>query len=286
MCNPRTNGSGNRISFMSFAYPPPSDGKPFRLTLGLRELDPRNWIEFDSGSKDQIAERNALIDTKREIVYQVIEGHQEGINYFCSALEENLRAFHGEHLPQSFSLLGEQDPLLQLARVICEDLCILRKVNGRWILVAGLVIFPSRWDLREKIGLDIDAIHGPVPGYQESLEPVLSDTFDRLKPERPVWRRNWSLHATSKLHEPKFEGETSPIENFWWRTERQTLTKSLDSQFILFTIRNRAEPFSRIKSDPATAQAFAQTLETLTPEMLAYKRIVDEKSGLLDYLRS
>jgi hypothetical protein len=88
------------------------------------------------------------------------------------------------------------------------------------------------------------------------------------------------------LHEPKFEGETSPIENFWWRTERQTLTKSLDSQFILFTIRNRAEPFSRIKSDPATAQAFAQTLETLTPEMLAYKRIVDEKSGLLDYLRS
>ena len=63
---------------MKFAYPPPSDGKPFRLTLGLRELSAENWLEFGEDSKNQIRERNELIDTKREVVYQVLEGYDDG----------------------------------------------------------------------------------------------------------------------------------------------------------------------------------------------------------------
>ena len=57
---------------MSFAYPPPTDGKPFRLTLGLRELDPKDWLESGADSAAQITERNSLIDSKREVLYQEI----------------------------------------------------------------------------------------------------------------------------------------------------------------------------------------------------------------------
>ena len=268
-----------------FAYPPPADGKPFRLTLGLRELDPEHWLEFGTEAEQQIVERNALIDSKRDVVFQVLDGHQEGIAFFVSALIQNLEKFHAQRVP-TLSLDNGENPLLSIGRLICEDLCILRKIDERWMLVAGLVIFPSRWDLREKIGLDIDAIHRPVPGYDKALQPLMSDTFDRLRVDRPTWRRNWSLHASEKLHEPKFEGDVAPPEKFWWRTERQTLTKSTDEQFILFTIRNRAEPLEWIKSDPEAALAFATTLETLSPEMLEYKRIVSEREGLLAFLRN
>ena len=270
---------------MKFAYPPPSDGKPFRLTLGLRELNLENWLEFGEDSESQIRERNKFIDTKREIVYQVLEGYDDGIRYFVEALAANLKQFHPDQISQDFSFTGNE-PLLNVGRLICEDLCILKKINERWILVAGLVVFPSRWDLREKIGLDIDQIHHPVPGYQSALQPLLSDTFDKLKPDRPAWRRNWSLHATAQLHEPRFGGERAPVDQFWWRTERQTLTKSADGQYILFTIRNRAEPLGWIKSDPEASRAFAHTLESLTPEMQGYKRITEQREALLAYLRS
>ena len=165
---------------MKFVYPPPADGKPFRLTLGLRELSPENWLEFGEDSKNQIRERNELIDTKREVVYQVLEGYDDGIRYFSEALAANLQEFHSDLIGAEFSRSGEE-PLLSVGRIICEDLCILKKIEGRWMLVAGLVVFPSRWDLREKIGLDIDQIHHPVPDYQSALQPLLSDTFDKLK---------------------------------------------------------------------------------------------------------
>ena len=219
-----------------------------------------------------------------ESVFQVIDGHDEGIEYFVDQLETNLAKFHHANKPPAH--VTNEHKLLGVGRKICEDLCILRKINGEWILIAGLVAFPSRWDIREKIGLNIDQIHAPVPSYSETLQPLLSDTFDRLKPSRPAWRRNWSLHATSKLHEPRYGGEKARVEDFWWRTERQTLTKSPDGEYILFTIRNRAEPLAWIKEDPEAARAFAQTLESLSPSMLEYKRIVEERAQLLAYLRS
>jgi hypothetical protein len=93
----------------------------------------------------------------------------------------------------------------------------------------------------------------------------MGDTFNKDKVDRPVWRKNWSLHETSILHEPFYLGKSAQVEEYWWRTERQTLTASADQRYLLFTIRNRSEPFSWIKSDPQTAQQFAKTLATLPP---------------------
>jgi len=52
-----------------FIYPPPKDGKPFRLSLGLRELDPANWIEAGSDLVEQLKQRNELLDSKRSVVF-------------------------------------------------------------------------------------------------------------------------------------------------------------------------------------------------------------------------
>ena len=270
----------------TFAYPPPNDGKPFRLTLGLRELHAKDWFEAGSDVEAQLRQRRELIESSREVVYQQLPGHHDALSFFINQIIDNLTTHHGEycstgltltHTPTNVTVdLSGESALIELAKVLVEDICLLHKDDHQWRLVAGVVIFPSRWDLREKIGKTIDEIHRPVPSYGEQLEPLLSDSFDRLASDRPVWRRNWSLHTTSQLHEPRFTGERAIPENYWWRTERQTLTKSPDGKYLLFTIRNRAEPLKWIKNDTVASQAFAKTLTSLSDSMLDYKRIRED----------
>ena len=277
-----------------FAYPPTSDGKPFRLSMGLRELDPSNWIEGGSDLADQLADRNRILMENRSQVVQIQPGHNDAIDGFASKIVENLANFHPEykvsnlkitHLQSDISVdLSEDSPLVQLSRVIAEDLCLLQFKDNVWQLVAAVVIFPSRWNLLEKIGKNLDEIHIPVPGYDIALQPFMTETFNKIKPDRPVWRKNWSLHETSLLHEPVYQSHPASVENYWWRTERQTLTALEDGKYILFTIRNRSEPFKWIKSDPTAAEQFAKTLATISPEMLEYKHLVEKREEFISYL--
>jgi hypothetical protein len=59
----------SRVSSMSstFIYPPPVDGKPFRLNMGLRSLEPQFWLESGEDLKQQIPERIELATTKTAI---------------------------------------------------------------------------------------------------------------------------------------------------------------------------------------------------------------------------
>ena len=52
-----------------------------------------------------------------------------------------------------------------------EDLCILlpSPADGKLRLVAGLVSFPMRWSLLDKMGHEMHRIHKPVPFYQVRL---------------------------------------------------------------------------------------------------------------------
>lgn len=276
-----------------FAYPPPADGKPFRLTMGLRELDESIWIETGSDLTQQIIERNRLLGEKRDVVFAEVDGYSEPASEFTDALLVNLDRFHaathrveGGKVTHIGSGIGAditmEHPFVALARVIAEDLCLISLVDGRWTLTAGVVIFPSRWSLIEKIGKDLDTIHAPVPGYEQSLINYMTPVFDRLT--RQVWRLNWTLHATSELHQIERAGETAPPEKYFWRTERQTLTRIGDH--VLFTIRNRAEPLEWIRSDPERAALFAQTLESMSPETREYKGLSDDLETIAAYLRS
>lgn len=132
----------------------------------------------------------------------------------------------------------------------------------------------------------MDAVHQPVPGYESALAPYMTATFDKISAERPVWRKNWSLHSTEDLHQPtSIHAQVAP-ENYWWRTERQTLTRAHQGDFLFFTIRNRAEPLKWIKEDPISAEAFAQTLESYSPETTEYKGLVADHQSIVDYLRN
>ena len=280
-----------------FVYPPPSDGKPFKLNMGLRSLEAESWLEHGDDLETQIPERLDLASSAREVVYQELPGYRTAIDELVGMIVKNLTDHHSSrylleaqeltHLPTATTInLQSESVLLDLASIIGEDLVVLSRENEEWKIVAGAVIFPSRWRLSEKIGKGMDAVHQPVPGYQGSLAPYMTATFDKIAVDRPVWRKNWSLHSTEDLHQPTSIHEATRPENYWWRTERQTLTRSAFGDFLYFTIRNRAEELSQIKENPEASIAFAQTLATLSPETIEYKGLQRDHQAIIDYLRT
>lgn len=280
-----------------FVYPPPSDGKPFRLNMGLRSLEDALWLEGGIDLNQQIVERLTLAETSREVVYQELPGYRAAVEELVSRIAKNLSDFHQDkyavttdsitYLPRNLIIdLTDSDVLLKVAAIIGEDLVVLAREDGEWKIVAGAVLFPSRWKLSEKIGKGMDAVHTPVPGFAEALAPYMTATFDKITADRPVWRKNWSLHSTSDLHQPTSIHAPATPDNYWWRTERQTLTRAACGEFLYFTIRNRAEPLSWITESPESAELFAQTLESLLPETIEYKGLVSDHQKIIDYLRS
>lgn len=279
-----------------YIYPPPADGKPFRLNMGLRSLEPALWLEGGEDLEAQIPERLVLKTDAREVVYQELPGYRDVIEDLVALIAENLATFHADrykvstesvkHLPTGASAdLASSDLLLQIASIIGEDLVVLSREDGEWKIVAGAVLFPSRWKLSEKIGKGMDAVHAPVPGFASALAPFMTATFDKISADRAVWRKNWSLHSTSDLHQPtSIHAQVNP-EDYWWRTERQTLTRSRTGDFLYFTIRNRAEPLSWIKADQESAVLFAETLASFSSDTIEYKGLQQDHQAIIDYLR-
>ena len=280
----------------TFIYPPPTDGKPFRLNMGLRSLDEASWLEDGADLSAQIIERADLATRAREVVYQELPGYQLPITELVTRISDNLKKFHSDNYSFDGPCIthirtgvvadtNAGDCLLQMATIIGEDLVVLSRENNEWRIVAGAVIFPSRWKLSEKIGKGMDMVHAPVPGYQSALAPYMTATFDKITADRPVWRKNWSLHSTEDLHQPTSIHEPAKPENYWWRTERQTLTRAHSGEFLFFTIRNRAEPLAWIKSNPESAALFAETLSSFSPETIEYKGLVRDHQEIINYLR-
>ena len=278
-----------------YIYPPPSDGKPFRLNMGLRSLEDALWLEGGSDLRQQIVERLALAEEARDVVYQELPGFRPAIEELVLRITKNLSEYHHDkykvtndavtYLPENLTVnLSASDVLLKLAAIIGEDLVVLAREDSEWKIVAGAVLFPSRWKLSEKIGKGMDAVHGPVPGFAEALAPYMTATFDKITADRPVWRKNWSLHSTADLHQPTSIHAPAAPENYWWRTERQTLTRAACGEYLYFTIRNRAEPLSWIKESPDSAALFAQTLTTFSPDTVEYKGLQRDHQAIIKYL--
>lgn len=73
------------------------------------------------------------------------------------------------------------------------------KVDSKGVLrfVSGAVLFPQRWSLLEKIGMDMHRIHVPVPLFEQEIERPVAAFMNRLEVKRPFWRCNWTVSLTS-----------------------------------------------------------------------------------------
>ena len=97
----------------------------------------------------------------------------------CEEVRELVAAALGEELDDA------GHPLEVAARRIHEDLVVMERRNGAWVMTAGVVCFPTRWRPSEKIGRTMAAIHEPVPRYDDIATAV--DRFSTVS-NRAAWR--------------------------------------------------------------------------------------------------
>jgi dimethylamine monooxygenase subunit A len=267
----------------------PVERRGFRLTMGLRPLDLARWLEVDAARQRELAEKRRLLAEKHDGVVAVLPGSDPAAGDLLEAVLANLTEHHpdvavaGDHA----SSAGDDGPVLDDAgrhpielagRIVQEDLCLLERRGGVWVLTAANVCFPSRWDLSSKLGQTLSGIHRPVPGYHEALAAPVEAYFDRLRPERSMWRLNWTLVDRPDLHLPDPSSRASggapldPGQDLWFRVERQTLRRINDRPAITFTIRTYVTRLDRLcDAHPEVVEGLRASLLTAPPATVEYK---------------
>lgn len=271
-------------------------GRPFRLTLGLRPLDPADWLEVDRDREPDLAEKRRLLSERfADVVATLPEGDSASAEVLAMVVA---------HLDRHHGLTAVPEPgchpVDAAGRSVSEDLCVLTRSPDGWRLVAASVCFPSRWRLADKIGRTVGAIHEPVPGY-ESIAAATDAFFDRLTVERPMWRTNWSILESPQLFQAPAagpleeagtggrgsEGRVRDPGQLTMRVERQTLRRLPESGAAVFTIRTHRIPLAELVSRrPAAAADLAATLRTVPPATIRYKGWGRFMRPMLDWLES
>lgn len=301
------------------------------MTMGVEPMQEENWIEIDCWYEDEMAKRLALLDpasSQRDVVLQSLPEAREA----CLELLDELSTFLPAHFPDMFEkhcchgvldnlVTGESfdvqrpdmDPLEICARLVQEDLCVLVPRDGELVFGAGAVLFPSGWSLAEKIGTVMDRVHQPVPMYLQELSMPVNAFLQRLTPERPFWRVNWSVKDTAVLYQPATEltvlqavaGEGVgaqahaelaadlagvPVEQLgdrlFLRCERETLRRLPRTRAVIFTIRTHTRPLSVLAGRPADAQRLLDAAMALPEELVRYKSMTALVPYMTAYLQS
>jgi dimethylamine monooxygenase subunit A len=264
----------------------PFTTEDYRLQIGLKSLDLKEWVEIDEHWETTLARKKQLLKEHHDVCLQALAPCESGAFELHQLLAEHL----SQHFPDKYvwqnnqmTVLGESysapqtftEALEQIALWTQEDWAIL-SAKPPVVLEGACICFPSRWSLKDKIGRDTFAIHAPVPKFDTIARPA-QGFLERVSADKPMWRLNWTLHDSDELFCPK-PHPSSPdlsLKNIlgrtWVRIERQTLRRLPTTQAVVFSIRTYIHPVQEIIQDPAQKQLFAATLAGLPPDTASYK---------------
>ncbi len=279
---------------------------PHRMAMGLTACPWADWLELDELYVAEMAERRRLLDAEREEVLIVLPGSEAACRETLAQLAAHLPAQYPSWFAREGALLhnrltgecwdladAEADPLELAGRLVQEDLCIIQPTEDGPLLVAGLVCFPSRWQLRDKIGRPLAVVHGPVPFYQEKLARPVDRFMGVVKPGHVAVRLNWSLMDDPTLFQPTGKFRTDRNESItpenagkalYVRVERQTLTRLPETGAVLFTIRVHVYPLALLAGRAEIAARLAGAVRALPTETMHYKSLFRFRPALLAYL--
>lgn len=282
----------------------PYDGSSKLFAIGLKPLDVNEWIETDDRLASDLAEKERLAAAHWS---EIFAAEPE-----TAAAQSEVLALLVEHLPQRYPDLYRREgnamqmgerlvpldvppALWTAARLVQEDLVLMRRGDAGWRLAAAVLCFPSSWKLSEKFGRPIHEVHSPVPafGARTRNAELIARMFDNMRPETPMIRWNWSIYGDAELFHPHNSparrfGEGARPEHVFMRVERQTLRLLPQSRDILFTIRIIVDPLEQLErhSDaPRIATALIDQLLSFNAEQLDYKGMTLERDRLVARLR-
>ncbi|CAN7350459.1 heme-dependent oxidative N-demethylase family protein [Mesorhizobium sp. LjRoot246] len=292
----------------------PYDGSSKLFTIGLKPLDPADWIEIDGHLLPYLAEKHRLYAEIPERVFVEEDRTRDAQQEVLDLLGAHLM----ERFPETYRRTGSgvevmgaagrlpaslaDAPLARASQLIQEDLILMRRGDSGWRLVAGSLCFPSSWSLLEKFGKPLHDIHAPVPGFGPGTRPadLINRMFDGLQGQA-VERYNWSIQSGDALYHPlsglqRIDRATNRPSRFpdgdidahaFIRVERQTLRKLPVTRDILFTIRIHLDPLKVLARHPDRAKlaaSFAAQLEALDLAQLDYKGLTSDRDRLISVL--
>ena len=244
---------------------PLEPGRPW-LSMGTRNLSVGDWLVVDEDRERDLALKAALLQDHHADVFAALDTPlvRSASN---EVLELVLAAVGDASIPAGLH------PLDAAARLVQEDLCLLVLRDGAPHLDAASLCFPSYWRLADKLGRPLADVHDPVPHYREELAARVDAFLQRLRADRPVWRRNWSIHDDPSYFLPR---PTSPYrgvapDGLHLRSERQTLRRLAAVDAVLFTIRTQQVPLASVAARPDVARRMAAAIDAWSPELAAYK---------------
>lgn len=273
------------------------------MAMGLVATPDSGWFEIDERYPDDMRERARLLRDNHDDVFGARPISAAACREALDTIAANLVAHHPDWFVRGGDmlhnrLLGESwnlarpscDPLELAGRLVQEDLCL---IQAGAVFTAGVLCFPSRWRLREKLGLPLAQVHGPVPFYAERLARPVDKFMDKVRPNHIVSRQNWSVLDDPALFQPGGKWRREPntaitSENagrmLFLRVERQTLRRLPLSDAVLFGIRVHNYALDRIARDAAIAGNLADAVRALPNEVLHYKSFLPFRSALLAWL--
>ncbi len=294
---------------------------PFRMRPNLEKLDADApaWLLRDELAEVYRRERGQVIATHRERA--MVGSPNEDALAAISGLAPSPLAGEGwgegeggsssnrgsplKHTPHPSPLpQGERGSDVALA--MQEDFVILKQEADALRTEYLSVCFPSRWDPREKLGLDFAAIHAPVADNQTLLavgQSIMTMAFMK----QPMLRHVWLIVPSASLdqHPEKNQAwwtgalrDMSPLlPNLFFRVERQTTLPLPQFQRAVFFIRVMMSPLVDVLRLPLSvrpeavvgsggvvatrAQALAASLRSMTPEVIAYRGMTNAMPRLL-----
>jgi dimethylamine monooxygenase subunit A len=285
-------------------YLPFAEGQ-WQLKMGLRSLDLDSWIEIDDTFLPYLARKQDLLAAHYTDLYAAVPGSEAGQQEVLALLLEYLPKRFPTHYQREIGgitnlVAGERwqvaewgDRPLDLAgRLVQEDLCLMLPSQSGYILGAASLCFPLYWRLQEKLGQPIGQIHAPVPDYTAKLARPVDGFFDRLQPQSPGYRFNWSIVDTPELflglHRQHQMADSISAEQageqLWIRVERQTLRRLPQSHAVLFTVRTYVYPLSILAQHPQAARGLQMAIAQIPPQMQLYKSINPIRAALDGYL--
>ena len=231
---------------------------------GLMPLDPAAWLTCDPDYAAQMAARDALLAAADAEVVAALPEAAAALEEFRALLLDWLAARPEWRLesdaclrPDGARVALDLDTLTLAGRLCQEDFLLMAPGEPEYRLVAGVLCFPSRWSLSEKLGRPLSAIHAPVPLYDATMARRVNRVFAALAPERPLMRVNWLAAPTDRLRLAQREREKAAHAaldgGFWLRTERQTLRRLPSTRAVVFAIKTTLTPFAGLGAEQRAA---------------------------------
>jgi hypothetical protein len=290
-------------------------GPKYNVTMGLRSVNPIEWIELDSHYPKYHGDKSARLEERSD---KCVKTHPDAYPAATELLQEL-----ADYLPARYPSLykrtevgidnlwsGEsfniqerplrEDPMALCARLVQDDLAIMvGQPDGQYRLLAGAILLAGFWRLSDKFGMTLSNIHtsGDVPHFREKLESGMKKFFQRIKPETIYARNNYFIQVDDGLPWSNSIGDEDDkvvswgtaeknkiIDHHWFRSERQTLRRLPKSGAVCFTIRTYFHPITDIAEEDYVPGRLASAVRSWDDWVSTYKGRDKYGDVLLEYL--